>query len=378
MLVFSMAIMFLLPTMITVFVPSQDYIDAKEDLFDTYYEMTGQEAQTKTAIWILTGLYTPVEEGSPYLVTDDGWMARSELKSWTPSQYMGSPEQYTVTKGSDGYFRYIATSDPNDDPDAATPDYDSATGTGHYAGELYTAFNFDPLYMSDIFFTESSRTNMGDNFYYEYNGVRAAFQPISTYTIVNENGDRVPVIATETSLSCVWYSWYTQTGIASQLTLSGNNGGVAYLNGASIVSAFNSVNNTATFSLVFNGGINIDVIIRLDPYYLSTMTVQDCYNRGYWSMLITSESVDQSAYSGTDSALNPMRIFQTMVDLLTFNYENYGISGLGGVLCSVVFVMPLFATLIAVAVDKPWMWLIVGILGLIEFIQSMNLFSVFG
>lgn len=373
-----MAIMFLLPTMITVFVPSQDYIDAKEDLFDTYYEMTGQEAQTKTAIWILTGLYTPVEEGSPYLVTDDGWMARSELKSWTPSQYMGSPEQYTVTKGSDGYFRYIATSDPNDDPDAATPDYDSATGTGHYAGELYTAFNFDPLYMSDIFFTESSRTNMGDNFYYEYNGVRAAFQPISTYTIVNENGDRVPVIATETSLSCVWYSWYTQTGIASQLTLSGNNGGVAYLNGASIVSAFNSVNNTATFSLVFNGGVNIDVIIRLDPYYLATMTVQDCYNRGYWSMLITSESVDQSAYSGTDSALNPMRIFQTMVDLLTFNYENYGISGLGGVLCSVVFVMPLFATLIAVAVDKPWMWLIVGILGLIEFIQSMNLFSVFG
>lgn len=377
MLVFSMAVMFLLPTMITVFIPSQE-AEMKDDLFDTYYEMTGQEAQTKTAIWILTGLYTPVEEGSPYLVTDDGWMARSELKSWTPSQYIGTPEQYTVTKGTDGYFRYVATSDPNDDPNAATPDYDSATGTGHAAGDLYTAFNFDPLYMSDIFFTESSRTNMGDNFYYEYTGVRAAFQPIATYTIVNENGDRVPVIATETSLSCVWYSWYTQTGIASQLTLSGNNGGVAYLNGASIVSAFNSVNNTATFSLVFNGGVNIDVIIRLDPYYLSTMTVQDCYNRGYWSMLITSESVDQSAYSGTDSALNPMRIFETMVDLLTFNYESYGIGGLTGVVCSIVFVMPLFATLIAVAVDKPWMWLIVGILGLIEFIQSMNLFSVFG
>lgn len=377
MLVFSMAIMFLLPTMITVFIPSQE-AEMRDDLFDTYYEMTGQEAQTKTAIWILTGLYTPVEEGAPYLVTSDGWMARSELKSWTPSQYLDTPEQYTVTKGSDGYFRYIATSDPNDDPQAATPDYDATTGTGHYDGELYTAFNFDPQYMSDIFFTESSRTNMGENFYYEYTGVRAAFQPISTYTIVNENGDRVPVIATETSLSCVWYSWYTQTGIASQLTLSGNNGGVAYLNGASIVSAFNSVNNTATFSLVFNGGINIDVIIRLDPYYLATMTVQECYNRGYWSMLITSESVDQSAYSGTDSALNPMRIFETMVDLLTFNYEAYGIGGLTGVVCSIVFVMPLFATLIAVAVDKPWMWLIVGILGLIEVIQSINLFSVFG
>lgn len=361
-LIFSMAIMVLLPTFISIYIPSYEIDVDRNELFDAYYEMTGQEAQTKTAIWVLTGLYTPVEEGSTWGVTDDGWMYKTELKTWSPSQYKSTPQSYTVGKGSDGVFRYAGNS----------RDYNETTGTGHKEGDLYTMFSFDPQYMSDIFFTESGRTVVGDNFYYHYSGVRAAFQPISSYTILNQNGDRVPVIATTTSLSLVWYQWYNQTGITGQLILSGSSGGVAYLNGANIVSAYNSATNSATFPMVFNGGVNIDITVRLDPMYLSTMTVQECYDAGYWSIMVTSQSADESAYTGTDNALNPVKIFETMVDLFTFNYKDYGISDTMGIVCSIVFVMPLYATLITMALNNKELWLIVAALGLIEFIETMD------
>ena len=367
-LIFAMAIVVLLPTFMAIYLPANDSSIDRDELFDAYYEMTGQQAQTKTAIWVLTGLYTPVEEGNTWGTTDDGWMYRSELKSWTPSQYRYTPEEYTVIKGSDGVFRYAANSE----------DYDAASGRGHAQGDLYTMFSFDPLYKSDIFFTETNKTVTDGGFYYEYSGVRAAFQPISSYTTVNADGDRVPVIATTTSLSLVWYQWYTQSGVTGQLILSGNNGGVAFINGANIVSAFNSATNSATFPLVFNGGVNIDVTIKMDPLYLSTMTVQQCYDAGYWSILVTSQSADENAYTGTDNAFNPIKIFETMVNLFTFNYNDYNISGWMGVLCSLVFVVPLYATLITMAINNKELWLIIGLLGLIEFIESLDLFSIFG
>lgn len=368
MLIFSMAIVFLLPTMMSIYIPGQDIDLDREELFDTYYEMTGQQAQTKTAIWILTGLYTPVEEGVPNLITDDGWMARSELRTWTPSQYIGEPSQFSVQKGSDGVFRYATN----------TRDYDAQTGTGHAQGDLYTSFTFDPQYKSDIFFSENGRTETDAGFYYEFTGVRAAFQPVSSYTTANADGDKIPVIATTTSLSLIWYQWYSYgDGLAGQLILSYSNGGTSYITGSMIINAFNSTNYTATLPMVFNGGIQMDIVIRLDPTYLSRMTVEQAYNAGYWSILVTSQSADESAYTGTDNSFNPIRVFETMVDLFTFNYSDYGISGSMGIICSVVFVMPLYATLITLALAHKELWLIVGVLGLIEFIESLNLFSLF-
>ena len=73
-LIFAMAIVVLLPTFMAIYLPANDSSIDRDELFDAYYEMTGQQAQTKTAIWILTGLYTPVEEGSTWGTTEDGWM----------------------------------------------------------------------------------------------------------------------------------------------------------------------------------------------------------------------------------------------------------------------------------------------------------------
>ena len=272
-------------------------------------------------------------------------------------------------------------------------DYDADKGTGHRGsygyddpddptklverktkGDLYTMVNFDKEQQSSIFFTESMKTIEGEHFYYEYDGYRLAFQPISNYTTMDADGNRIPIIATSTSLSLVWYHYYTQSGIAGMLVLSGSDGGVSFINGANIVSAFNSVNSTASFDMVFNGGIKMNILIKLNPFYLQTYSIQECYDMGYWSIMVTSESADADAYVGTDYALNPTNILQTTIDLLTFNMGNYNLSAVMATICSILFVLPLYAGLITICLDHSYLWILVGILGVL---QSLSFFDIF-
>lgn len=364
-IVFAMAIMLLLPTMIAIYCPGQAIDVDKDELFNGYYEMTGQQADTKISVWALTGIYTPYAGGA-YGYTNDGWLYGTEVKSYTPSQYKSTPEEYTVYKADDGVFRYYSQS----------KDYNATTGTGHNTGDLYSCVSFDVLQKSGIFFSEGLRTETDNGFYYEYEGYRLAFQPIASYTVIDEDGDKIPVIATTTSLSLIWYSYYTQSGVSGQLVLSGSSGGVSYLNGAQIVSAFNSTTSTASFSMVFNGGVKMDIHIRIDPYYLANgYTVQECYDLGYWSIMVTSKSADANAYTGTDYALSVTNIWDAIVSLFTFNYDNYNISGEMGVLCSILFVLPLYAILITLAISHVEIWLVVAV---IAFINSASAFSLFG
>lgn len=383
-LMFGMVFMFLLPTMINIYCPGYAINVDQDELFDGYYEMTGQQASTKTAIWALTGIYEPVIEGSPYGRTDDGWLYSSRIQQYTPSQYEGTDEAYAVYRDSTGVYRYY-----ND-----SADYNPNRGTGHQGlrywdsdtnqyvertdtkGDLYTSVQFDVEQKSNIFFTEANKTvNDDGTFYYQYTGYRMAFQPISNYTTLDGNGDRVPVIATTTSCSLIWYQWYTSSGIASAMVLSGSSGGTSYINGAQIVSAFNNLTNTATFDMVFNGGITVQVHIQIDSYYLSTMTVQDCYDNGFWSIMITSESADSDAYTGTDFSLNPVNVLNTMIDLMTFNYDDYNLSNEIGILLSILFVIPLYGMLITLCLTHEYLYILVGILGVL---QSLNFFHLFG
>lgn len=382
MLIFAMAIMFLLPTMVSIFAPAQAINVDKNELFDGYNQMTGQQASAKTAVWALTGIYEPVIEGQPFGQTEDGWLYSSRISSYTPSQYEGSPEYYQVYRDSNGVYRYYQDS----------ADYNESKGTGHKGlytwdsdsnqwvkrtdsnGDLYTQVNFDVQQKSNIFFSETNKTvNEDGSFYYFYTGYRMAFQPISNYTTLDSNGDRIPVIATTTSCSLIWYQWYTSSGLAGALVLSGNSGGTSYINSAQILSAFNQVNSTATFHMVFNGGIVIDVHIRIDPYYLETKTVQQCYDEGYWSIMLTSESADADAYTGTDYNLNPARVLETAIDLFTFDYSDYNIEGWIGVLMSIIFVIPLYAMLLTLCLEHAYLWILMGIFAAIQSISLFNL-----
>ena len=125
--------------------------------------------------------------------------------------------------------------------------------------------------------------------------------------------------------------------------------------------------------MVFNGGIIIDVHIRIDPYYLETRTVQECYDEGYWSIMLTSESADADAYTGTDFNLNPMRVLETAVDLFTFDYSDYNIEGWMGILMSIIFVLPLYAMLLTLCLEYAYLWILMGIFAAIQSISLFNL-----
>lgn len=376
-----LVIAFLMPFVTSIFLPTQFNEDDVNNLFDDYYEMTGQQAQTKTAIWTLSGVYTPVIEGESSLTTPDGWMAGSIIKEYSPSQFQGTPEAYTVYQDDNGIYRYRYNS----------ADYNEQTGTGHRGtwqwdettnqyvksdtpGEIYSVVAFDMQHTSNIFFTESQRTMMGDNFYFNFSGYRYSFSPISDYTTLDQNGDRVPVIATSTSLSLVFYQWYSQSGISGQIILSGSgpNGGVAYINSANILSAFNSVTNSASFEMVFNGGITMNITVRLSPTFLSTYSVQDAFNLGYWSVMVTSLSSDANAYVGTDNALNPMKVLDVALKLFTFDWSGYNLSDSVSMLVTVLFSMFLYAGLITLCLEYNYLWILVGILAAIQSITSLG------
>ena len=405
MLIFAMVIMVATPIMITNFVPSQA-IDIDQDaLLDDYYEFTGTaKGHTKEAVWVLTGIYTPYQ-GANYGYTDDGWLYGSRVQENTPEQYDGSPQSFKVYRDDNGLYRYYWD----------TADYDKYAGTGHKGsyrpateedhekndkievgdpipqdtlGDLYTHVVFDRSQMSNIFF--SPQAKYGENgelydntvgskhFYYEYTGYRYAFQPVSDSWTSDGDGNKIHITATTTSLSLIWYQYYTQTGISGQLVLSGNDSGVAFINGDQIVRAFDSTTNTARFAMTFNGGVEMGIYVKISPYATTTlgMTVKEAYDMGYWSIMVTSLSTDPNAYVGTDFNLDINKIFMTLVDLMTFNYAKYNMSDMMGMICSFVVVIPLYAGLIALALSH---WEALIITGIFLVIQTMaTLMSNFG
>ena len=399
MLIFAIVIMMAMPIMINNFVPSKA-IDIDEDqLLEDYYSFTGaSRGHTKEAVWVLTGIYTPYEGGN-YGYTDDGWLYGSRIPTSSPTQYRDSPYGFTVYRDDNGIYRYYWDS----------ADYDADKGTGHKGtyrpataedveendklnigdpvkqkelGDMYTYVVFDSNQKSNIFFTSAGKHNasgdkfdatVGDKqFYYEYTGYRYAFQPTSDSWTSDGDGNKIQITATTTSLSLIWYEYYTQSGISGQLVLTGSDSGVAYINGDQIVKAFDSTTNTARFLMTFNGGVQMGIYVKLDPYYLSQgYTVKQCYDYGYWSIMVTSLSTDSKAYTGTDFSLNIFDIFTTLIKLMTFNYTDFAMSDMMGAICSFVIVIPLYAGLIALALGSWQAMIITGILAVIETVATL-------
>jgi len=398
----AITVLILLPMGLSVIAPGVYSGASQDEVLEGYERFTGQKAATSVSVWPLTGIYLPFTGGSldeegktiTYGYTEDGWLYGSELKSYTPEQYRSTAQQYTVYKDEAGVFRYWVDS----------KDYNEELGTGHRGtyyiatetievggktynpgdlvprgerGELYTDVSFDAFHKSDIFFIESTREeDANGHFKYDYSGYRMAFQPISSYTAQDQDGNKIPVVATTTSLSLVWYEYVTgQSGVSGQLVLSGSNGGIAYLNAAQIMAAFNANTSTAAFDLVFNG-VKMTVYIKLDVMYLSAGdSIEKCYNEGHWSIMVTSLSVDSNAYTGTDNAINPMKMLDTMIDLLTFNLDDYNISPWLAQVISIVYIAPLYIALISLLLDKEYLWILMGIMAAVQALSAFNIFG---
>ena len=76
-------------------------------------------------------------------------------------------------------------------------------------------------------------------------------------------------------------------------------------------------------------------------------------------------SVDTDSVISSDYEFNPFTVFQTMIDLLTFKMEDYGISGIAGSVCGVVIVMPLFIGLICIGMKNYPVLIFAGIYSVI-------------
>ena len=348
MIIFAMAVMFLFPTTLSIFTDTDSEVN-QEAFLDEYYKFTGNHP-TREAVWALTGIYTPYFEGS-YGYTEDGWLYGGIIGStspYQPTQYVGTNYGGPVQL-SDGLYKYT-----------------KATDDGHSVGDVYTAVTMDANNKSNVFFTPGGKVDQGSFFYYDYTGYRYAFQPLANYSAQGSDGQAVPVVATTTSLSLIWYEFYGASGISGQLVLSGSDSGVAYITAQEIITAFNSVTSTAKFGMTFNG-IEMNVYIRLNPAYIAQgMDIQQCYNYGAWEILITSLSTDSNAYTQADYSMNVSEIWKTLIDQITFNTADYGLSGWLATLASLVMVVPLYAALLSIGMTFYPALIMAGILAVFQ------------
>jgi len=356
----SAILLVVLSSMISFCYPAQTEGNTTyENLTQQYREFTGS-TPTSESVWCLTGIYSSVgadAQGNPYDgfgYTADGWIYGAQIVNYNPTQYSSDPQRtnsYSATYDGKVY-KYNADSDK----------YNK-----HSNGDLYGSVVMDTAHKSNIFFSGNNVTETDKGFYYEFSGWRYVWQPLTEYHTINADGEKIEVVPNTTSLSLIWYDFYGNSGLSGNLILAGDTpGSVAYLSSAMIVSAFDSNTSTAKFVLTFNG-VDLNVYIKIDNSYLMAgLTVEECYNYGYWSVMVSSMSVDTDSVLSTDYEFNPFKVFQTMIDLLTFKTEDYGITGISAVVCSFIIVTPLMVGILVLGMDNYIILIMAGLYGVIS------------
>ena len=394
----AVLIIFLLPVLIGMFFPKEtdsgEVLNTNvseytmQDLTDSYFAFTGAKGSTTEMPWSLTGIYTPYT-GGKYNYTADGWLYGELIKEYHPSQYdvtaqvqSDNPDKYPAITESSRYlvkyqvdydgarvYRYSLSNEGTQE----TPSFyylPDGTQDGKKNRDLYTYVTMDVNQQSDVFFTSNLKNKSNQYFYYEYTGYRYAFQPLSDYYMQGTNGEPIRTTATNTSLSLIWYNFVGQSGISGQLVLTGSDSGVDYITAPEIVTAFNSVNNTAKFVMNFNG-CEMNIYIRINPYYTSQgWSIEDCYNNGWWSIMVTSVTADMTAYTTPSNPINIEKIWETLMDLFTFNMQDYPLSPTMQIFTSIVITGVLYTTLIAIVAHNPKLLIIVGLIALIQTVTS--------
>lgn len=385
-LTFSLMTMLLMTSFIAVFVPDPDqpmgYENEMDELLSQYNNLTGRTTQNEQ-IWGLTGIYTPYgidkdgKDSTAHLTLSDGWVAGARIESYTPSQFStdsgfaGGNESYTVTYDKDRGLYYYTKHGSNllDITDGNVSDPAGNDADNNPKGTLYTSVAMDKTKQSQQFFTVGTKTQLDNGtFYYNYTGYRYCYQPLSDYYY----SESTPITHTDTSLSLIWYQYTVDSGISGQLVLSGSDSGVSYITATQIVNSFNSANYTSKFTMQFNG-IDMFIYVHLNVYAINHgYSVEDCYNNGFWDVLVTSPSTsnEDEAAGGTFNNFDANRVFEVVVGLLSFNGEDYGLTGVAGTVASTVFSLSLYTSLIAIGLS---FWPVLLIAGLLATIQTLSI-----
>lgn len=363
----GMGILVFTPLLFSLWFPAEyegDYADVQSDIEEQYLHLTGSYSTPEQNIWTLTGIYTPYSS-EKFGWTEDGWLYGTEVKTYSPSQYQSTdqfPGTLTVKKADNGVWYY--TSIPNNFTGITLATWDGDKVTNPDEATVYSSIYFDNSHKSDRFFTTTTKTETAQGYYYDYSGYRYTYQPLSNYNI-DVSGTITKVNRDTTSLSLIWYQYSTLSGIAGQLTISGSDSGVSYLTAEDIIKVFNSANSTAVFDMTFNG-VPMHLLIRMDPSRLAWLSVADCYNQGYWNVMVYSDAI-ASSLSGDSYEFNVNTMWDTIVKIFTFSLDDeYDISGWEGFVVSVLFSMVLYSVLLIIALDHPFVFIIIGLIGLIQ------------
>ena len=363
----GLGILVFTPLLFSLWFPAEydgEYADIQSDIEEQYLHMTGSYSTPQQNIWTLTGIYTPYNS-EKFGWTSDGWLYGTEVREYSPSQYQSTdqfPGTLTVKKADNGIWYY--TSVPDNFQGITLAEWDGDKVTNVKEATVYSSIYFDNSHKSDRFFTTTTKTETAQGYYYDYSGYRYTYQPLSNYNI-DVSGTITKVDRDTTSLSLIWYRYSTLSGIAGQLTISGSDSGVSYITSDDIIRVFNSANSTAVFDMTFNG-VPMHLLIRMDPSRLAWLSVADCYNQGYWNIMVYSDAVAASL-SGDTYEFNINTMWQTIVNIFTFNLANeYDIDGWEGFVVSVMFSMVLYSVLLVIAMDHPFVFIIIGLIGLIQ------------
>ncbi len=360
--VFAVVVLFLTPTLVNFY--RTDSADATVDetldgLLSDYENFTGANSNiAQENVWVLSGIWTPYLGGS-FTYEENGWLAGSQIGvsgTYLPSQYTDTSMSSCTVQYNENKNCYLYTQDSFD---------------GHKAGDVYSAVTMDVAQQSDIFFTSSGKNTRGGYFWYEYSGYRYEFTPSSETEMYNANGDLVTVNSSNAGLSLIWYNYLdnTASGISGQLILTTDQG-VAFLTSEDILSAYQSSISTAKFEMTFNG-VPINIYIRINPYYISQgMTVEECWNAGYWEIMVSTNSVNTSTYLSADYSFNIYQIWDTFQDLFTFNTDDYGFEEPYGTIASLLMCVPMYALLISVGLTCYPVLIVAGVVAAVQGIAT--------
>ena len=379
-IVLALSILFVTPLIVATIYPAATVTDETaekqiSDLQNQYYLSTGHNLASNTEIWPLSGIYTPFDGTDGYLYTPDGWIAKEKVPNYTPSQYAGNEnEKITARLMDNGLYYYTKVPSSDKEHIAAT-----STGSGNNTvwnysnASIYARVTMSESEKSNVFFTESNKTETGDGFFYSYSGYRYAFSPIRPITLENDTTG-VEVQPFSTSLSLIWYSYSTTSGVAGMLSIAGSQEGLSYLVASDITRAFNSTTYTAVFDMTFNHGVKMHLSIFLDPMKLAAgYTPEQAYNNGYWSVMVTSDTVATQNVNNPSHDLNIDNILNTLWDLLTFDLaSDYNISGWEATLFSFCVTMPLYAALIALVLSNYYLILGAALIAVLNTLSGLT------
>lgn len=342
--IFAIVLLVGTPLMVNIYVPAGQVGESDTvitDVMQDYYNFTGSStAITQEDPWLLSGIFTPYLGGA-YRTEPNGWIYGAQVG--TDSGYL--PSQFTNTDFRTNSVVYDASTN--------VYRYTADTFDGHKAGDVYSAVVMSVNQKSDIFFTSTGKHSSGGYFWYDYSGYRYEFMPRSEYQVLDKEGNVMQVNPARSGFSVIWYDYYGNDGLSGQLVISGggagNNGdmGVAYLTAQDVIRGFDSITSTAKFPMVFNG-VQMNIYIRILPSMVSAYTLQECWEKGYWELMVTSNSARTATYLQADYSFNVYEVVNTFIDLFTFNTSAYGFSGNMGTVASLLMCVPMYALLLAI------------------------------